>query len=113
MRTLIATLTALMLFATLPMGGGGCREEGAAAFLVGDYQKPFQLFEPLAEQRMRGRRACLVRCTPPEASASPKTMPKRFIGSPNATTLLNNSKVATALDELRAKADQYTEITLE
>ena len=31
----------------------------------------------------------------------------------NATTLLNNSKVATRLDELRAKADQYTEITLE
>ena len=31
----------------------------------------------------------------------------------NGTTLLNNSKVATRLDELRAKADQYTEITLE
>ena len=31
----------------------------------------------------------------------------------NATTLLNNSKVATRLDELCAKADQYTEITLE
>jgi|GEM_PF-830142 len=31
----------------------------------------------------------------------------------NATTLLNNTKVATRLDELRAKADQYTEITLE
>ena len=31
----------------------------------------------------------------------------------NATTLLNNSKVATRLDELRAKADQYTGITLE
>ena len=31
----------------------------------------------------------------------------------NATTLLNNTKVATRLDELRAKADRYTEITLE
>ena len=30
-----------------------------------------------------------------------------------ATDLLNNPKIATRLDELRAKADQYTEITLE
>jgi hypothetical protein len=31
----------------------------------------------------------------------------------NATALLNNNKITTRLDELRAKADQYTEITLE
>ena len=31
----------------------------------------------------------------------------------NAAALLNNNKIATRLDELRAKADQYTEITLE
>ena len=30
-----------------------------------------------------------------------------------ATDLLNNPKIAARLDELRAKADQYTEITLE
>ena len=49
MRTLIATLTALMLLATTPVVAGDI-EEGAAAFLAGDYQKAFQLFEPLAEQ---------------------------------------------------------------
>ena len=31
----------------------------------------------------------------------------------NAAALLNNNKIITRLDELRAKADQYTEITLE
>ena len=31
----------------------------------------------------------------------------------NAAALLNNNKIVTRLDELRAKADQYTEITLE
>ena len=41
------------------------------------------------------------------AGSKPETVQR------NATTLLNNSKVATRLDELRAKADQYTEITLE
>ena len=41
------------------------------------------------------------------ANSKPETVHR------NATALLNNSKVATRLDELRAKADQYTEITLE
>ena len=31
----------------------------------------------------------------------------------NAAALLTNNKIITRLDELRAKADQYTEITLE
>ena len=38
MRTLIATLIALMLFATTPVAAGDY-EDGAAAYKAGDYQK--------------------------------------------------------------------------
>ena len=49
MRTLIATLIALMLFATTPVAAGDY-EDGLTAYRVGDYQKAFRLFKPLAEQ---------------------------------------------------------------
>jgi TPR repeat protein len=49
MRALIATLTALMLFATTPVAAGDLKD-GAAAYKAGDYQKAFQLLEPLGEQ---------------------------------------------------------------
>ena len=49
MRNLIATLIALMLFATTPVVAGDL-DDGRAAYRAGDYQKAFQLFEPLAEQ---------------------------------------------------------------
>ena len=48
MRTLLAALTVLMLFATPVVAGD--LEDGRAAFLVGDYQKAFWLLKPLAEQ---------------------------------------------------------------
>jgi hypothetical protein len=38
MRTLIATLIALMLFATTPVAAGAW-EDGQAAYRAGDYQK--------------------------------------------------------------------------
>ena len=38
--TLIATLTALMLFATTPVAAGDY-EDGMAAYKAGDYQKAF------------------------------------------------------------------------
>ena len=41
------------------------------------------------------------------AGSKPETVHRR------ASELLDNGKVAARLDELRAKADQYTEITLE
>ena len=49
MRILIATLTALMLFATTPVTAGAW-EDGVAAFKAGDYQKAVRIWKPLAEQ---------------------------------------------------------------
>ena len=49
MRTLIATLTALMLFAATPLVAGDF-EDGIVASWAGDHQKAFRLIEPLAEQ---------------------------------------------------------------
>jgi len=46
MRTLIATLIALMLFATTPVAAGDF-EAGGAAFDAGDYQKAVRLWKPL------------------------------------------------------------------
>ena len=48
MRTLLAALTALMLFAT-PVAAGDF-EDAFAAHKAGDFQKAFQLWKPLAEQ---------------------------------------------------------------
>ena len=50
MRTLLAALTALMLFAT-PVVAGLC-EDAETAFTAGDYQKAKQLLMVLAEQGM-------------------------------------------------------------
>jgi hypothetical protein len=49
MRTLIATLITLMLFATTPVAAGAW-EDGSAAFKAGDYQKAVRLWKPVAEQ---------------------------------------------------------------
>jgi TPR repeat protein len=49
MRALIATLTALMLFAATPVVAGGL-EDAAAAYKARDYQKAFRLLKPHAEQ---------------------------------------------------------------
>ena len=49
MRTLVATLTALMLFAATPVVAGDL-EDGMAAYDVGDYQKAFRLWKRSAEQ---------------------------------------------------------------
>ena len=49
MRVLIATLTALMLFATTPVAAR-VYQDASAAYRAGDYQKAFRLFVPLAEQ---------------------------------------------------------------
>ena len=48
MRTLLAALTALTLFATPVVAGD--LEDGFAAYDAGNYQKAFRLFKPLAEQ---------------------------------------------------------------
>ena len=48
MRTLIATLIALMLFATTPVAAGDY-EDGLAAFKAGDYQKALRIWKPFAE----------------------------------------------------------------
>jgi len=48
MRTLLAALTALMLFATPVVAGD--YEDAEDAFRAGDYQKAFRLWKPLAEQ---------------------------------------------------------------
>ena len=48
MRTLLAALTALMLFATPVVAGD--YEDGVVAYNAGDYQKAFRLWKPLAEQ---------------------------------------------------------------
>jgi len=48
MRTLLAALTALMLFATPVVAEDW--EDVNAAFKAGDYRKAFRLFKPLAEQ---------------------------------------------------------------
>jgi hypothetical protein len=48
MRTLLAALTALMLFAT-PVGAEDW-EDGLDAYYAGDYQKALRLWKPLAEQ---------------------------------------------------------------
>ncbi|MFP6771290.1 MAG: hypothetical protein VCE74_02965 [Alphaproteobacteria bacterium] len=45
MRTLIATLIALMLFATTPVVAGDWHN-GFAAYNAGDYQNAFRLLEP-------------------------------------------------------------------
>ena len=49
MRSLIATLIALMLFATTPVAAGDLKD-GMAAYQAGDYRKTIRLFKPLAEQ---------------------------------------------------------------
>ena len=49
MRTLIATLIALMLFATTPVAAGDW-EDGSAAHKARDYQKAFRLWKRAAEQ---------------------------------------------------------------
>mgnify|MGYP001025841497 CR=1 FL=1 len=49
MRTLLAALTTLMLFAAAPVVAGDY-EDGQAAYEAGDYQKAFRLWEPLAEK---------------------------------------------------------------
>jgi len=49
MRTLVATLTALMLFATTPVVAGGFWD-GVVAYNAGDYQKALGLWKPVAEQ---------------------------------------------------------------
>jgi uncharacterized protein len=49
MRTLVATLIALMLFATTPVAAGGF-EDGYAAYAAGDYQKALRIWKPFAEQ---------------------------------------------------------------
>ena len=48
LHTLLAALTALLLFATPVVAGD--MEDGLAALQAGDYQKAFRLLEPLAEQ---------------------------------------------------------------
>jgi len=48
MRTLLAALTALMLFATPVVAGDW--EDAEAAHKAGDFQKAFRLWKPLAEQ---------------------------------------------------------------
>ena len=48
MRTLLAALTALLLFATPVVAGDF--EDARAAYQAGDYQKAFRLLKPLAEQ---------------------------------------------------------------
>ena len=48
MRTLLAALTALMLFATPVVAEDW--EDVNAAFKAGDSQNTFRLFKPLAEQ---------------------------------------------------------------
>ena len=48
MRTLLAALTAIMLFATPVVAGDF--EDGVAAYQAGDYQKAFRLYKLLAEQ---------------------------------------------------------------
>jgi hypothetical protein len=48
MRTLLATLTALMLFATAVVAGDF--EDAATTYNAGDYQKAFRPWKPLAEQ---------------------------------------------------------------
>ena len=47
MRTLVATLIALMLFATTPMVAGAF-EDGLAALKAGDYQKALRLWKLVA-----------------------------------------------------------------
>ena len=49
MRTLVATLTAFMLFATTPVVAGGFGD-GVVAYNAGDYQKALRLWKPVAEQ---------------------------------------------------------------
>ena len=49
MRTLVATLTALMLFAATPVVAGDL-EDGMAVYDTGDYQKVFRLWKRSAEQ---------------------------------------------------------------
>ena len=48
MRTVLAALTALMLFAASVVAGDF--EDGFAAHKGGSYQKAFRLWKPLAEQ---------------------------------------------------------------
>ena len=45
---MIATLTALMLFATTPVVAGDW-EDASSAIRAGDYQKAFRLWKPFAE----------------------------------------------------------------
>ena len=52
MHTLLAALTALMLFATPVVARD--LEDAAAAYKSGDYEKAFWLLKPLAEQGHAG-----------------------------------------------------------
>ena len=52
MRTLVAALTAFMLFATPVVAGDF--EDAEAAYKAGDYQKALRLYKPLAEQGHAG-----------------------------------------------------------
>jgi len=48
MRTLLAALTVLMLFATPVVAGDS--DDAEAAYFAGNYEKAFRLLKPLAEQ---------------------------------------------------------------
>ena len=77
MRTLIA----LMLFATTPVVAGDW-EDGRAAFRAGDHQKAVRLWKPLAEQGDARAQAMLGGMYHKGRGVSPKTMPRRFTGTP-------------------------------
>ena len=49
MRTFLAALAALMLFAAAPVVTGAY-EDAEAAYNAGDYEKAFRLWKPFAEQ---------------------------------------------------------------
>ena len=99
MRTLIATLAALMLFVTIPAGAG-------------DYQKAFQLLEPLAEQgdaRARDMLGSLYA----GGKGVPEDDAKAVHWFTKCEDVVEQQQGSNRADELRAKADQYTKITLE
>jgi len=61
MRTLLAAVTAFMLFATPVVAGDF--ENGVTALKAGDHQKAFDLFRSTAEQGTRARSTWLAICT--------------------------------------------------
>ena len=78
MRSLIATLIALMLFAATPVVAGDF-EDGMVAYEAGDHKKAFRLWKPFAERGLRSCSTTLVRFIT-RAKASSWTKPKRSIG---------------------------------